>query len=498
VGIDDSEAGSNRVDFRANLINGQWSESTSGRRRESRNPADREHVVCQTPDSEPADVQRAIDAAAAAFDTWATMAPQKRGAILLRAAEILHDRLEEAVLLLSREMGKSLREARGEVARSVDLLRYYAGWGWRLAGDLVASDAPNEIIYTMPVPLGVVTLITPWNFPSAIPVWKMAPALVTGNTVVLKPANPAPASSHIVAQCMQEAGLPAGVLNIVMGGGRNLGDALTLDPRVKAISFTGSCAVGNHIFKTAGGPQRRVGLEMGGKNPLVVMPDADLDAAVRIAVAGAMLSTGQKCTATSRVIVHDDVLKPFTARLLDAVRALRVGNPLDESTDIGPVVDEAQLKTILEYIRIGRDEDKATLSIGGRHLTDGDHSKGFYVESTVFTDVTNDMRIAQEEIFGPVLAVLRCGNLNEAIDLCNDVAFGLSAGVCTKDMATAWAFVSRIEVGLVHVNNPTAGAQVHVPFGGSKASSSGDREMGRGGIDFFTQIKTVYHTMGSP
>ncbi len=486
------------MDFRANLINGQWCEASSGKRRANVSPADRGQVICQTPDSEPADVKRAIDAASKALPAWSALPPQKRGAILLRASEILNSRLDDATQLLAREMGKSLREARGEVTRSVDLLRYYAGWGWRLAGELVASDAPNEIIYTMPVPLGVVTLITPWNFPSAIPVWKMAPALVTGNTVVLKPANPAPASSHIVAQCLQEAGLPAGVLNVVMGGGRSLGDALTLDPRVKAISFTGSCGVGNHIFKTAGGPQRRIGLEMGGKNPLVVMPDADLDAAVRIAVAGAMLSTGQKCTATSRVVVHDAVLLPFTARLLDAVRSLKVGNPLEESTDIGPVVDESQLATILEYIRIGRDEDKATLAAGGRHLTHGEYAKGFYIEPTVFTNVVNSMRIAQEEIFGPVLAVLRCGGLDEAIDLCNDVAFGLSAGICTRDMATAWAFVSRIEVGLVHVNNPTAGAQVHVPFGGSKASSSGDREMGRGGIDFFTQIKTVYHTMGNP
>lgn len=481
------------MDFRANLINGQWRESSSGKRLKNISPVDAETVLHEVPDSEPADAVAAVDAAAAALPGWAALPPQKRGAILLKASEVLAKRHEEASRLLSLEMGKPIKESRGEVQRSVDLFRYYAGFGWRLAGKYVASDAPGEVIYTIPIPLGVVTLITPWNFPSAIPVWKMAPALVTGNTVVLKPANPAPASSHVIAECLQEAGLPAGVLNVVFGSGAKLSDPLTLDPRVKGISFTGSCGVGGMLYRKAATPGRRIGLEMGGKNPLIVMADADLDQAAQIAIAGAMYSSGQKCTATSRTIVQESVLEPFTQKLVQRVAAMKVGHPLEETTEIGPVVDPNQLKNVLDYVAIGVKEDKATLAVGGKRVTDGAMAKGYYVTPAVFTHVTGKMRIAQEEIFGPVLAVMKAKDLDEALTLSNDVAFGLSAGICTKDMATADAFIRRTDAGLLHINNPTAGAQVHVPFGGLKASSSNDREMGEGGITFFSSVKTVYH-----
>lgn len=481
------------MQFLANYINGRWVDTAAGKHLQNVNPSNTDHVIHEFADSQPADVTAAIDAAQAAFPAWSAMPAQKRGAILLKAADALQRRFQEATEALSREMGKPIRESRGEVGRSVDLLRYYAGAGWRLAGSYFNSDTPGESIYTVPVPLGVVTLITPWNFPSAIPVWKMAPALVTGNTVVLKPAQPAPTSSIIIAECLHEAGLPHGVLNVVCGRGRTLSDALVTDPRVRAVSFTGSCGVGNALYKKAATPQRRVGLEMGGKNPLLVMDDADLDLAVRLAIQGAMASAGQKCTATSRAIVHEKVLAEYSKKLIDAVRALKIGDPLDEATDIGPVVNEEQLNTVLDYVRIGKDEDRATLAIGGQRLG-GAFAKGCYVSPAVFTDVEPQMRIAQEEIFGPVLAVMAAKDFDHAMDIANDVAFGLSAAICTRSLSLADQFVRRIQAGLVHINNPTAGAQVHVPFGGSKASSSGHREMGTGGLDFFTTVKTVYLT----
>jgi aldehyde dehydrogenase (NAD+) len=338
-----------------------------------------------------------------------------------------------------------------------------------------------------------VSLITPWNFPLAIPTWKLAPALITGNTVVLKPATLAPSCAIVLIECLREAGLPEGVVNVLCGRGSTMGNALVTDPRVRAVSFTGSCQVGDAIYREAATPQRRVGLEMGGKNPLIVAGDADLDLAVQLAVVGAMGSSGQKCTATSRAIVDRRLLKSFTEKLVARLGRLVVGDPLDETTDVGPVGDENQYNTILKYIRIGKEEDGATLAYGGCALRNSEQD-GYFIQPTLFTDVRPEMRIAREEIFGPVLSVIACDGFDEAIELANDTDFGLSAAICTRDMALAHRFAQQIQVGLVHINSTTTGAEVHVPFGGMKASSSGFREMGAAGIDFFTSFKTIYTT----
>jgi aldehyde dehydrogenase (NAD+) len=477
-----------------NWIGGRWQPARSGRTADNINPADTTQTLHQVPDSAHDDVVEALDAAAWAQDQWAATPAPQRGALLRRAGDLLAARQDQAARLMSLEMGKPIAEARGEVARSVDLLRYYASAGWRLEGVYHPATGGDSMLLSLPVPLGVVSLITPWNFPSAIPVWKAAPALIAGNTVVLKPATLAPGSALLLGEVFQQAGLPAGVLNIVCGRGSVMGDALVTDRRIRAVSFTGSCGVGRAIYARAATPERRVGLEMGGKNPLIVTADADIDLAVDLAVNGAMGSAGQKCTATSRAIVDRRILTPFTDQLLGRVEAMRVGNPLDPDNDLGPVGDHRQLQSILQYIQIGCEQDQATLAVGGRRLTGDGYDRGFFIEPTVFTDVHPDMRIAQEEIFGPVLGVIGCDGFEEAMRIANDVEFGLSAAICTRDMALAEQFTRRIEAGLVHVNSTTTGAQVHLPFGGMKGSTSGFREMGTAGIDFFTTTKTIYHT----
>jgi aldehyde dehydrogenase (NAD+) len=455
-------------------------------------PSDAEKVVGEFANSDADDVLNAIEAADDAHSAWSNMPAPARGEILFRAAEILGARSEEAAELMSCEMGKPIKEARGEIARSVDLFRYYGNWGWRFGGERFPSATPDTMLYTVPVPLGVVSLITPWNFPSAIPVWKLSPALITGNAVVLKPSSDAPASVVLVAKCLEEAGLPAGVLNVVTGRGSALSEALVTDERVKAVSFTGSCETGAKVFALASSPRRRVGLEMGGKNPLLVMKDALLDTAVELAVAGAMQLAGQKCTATSRVIVQDEVLDAFTEKLLAMVDSLCTGDPLDESTDVGPVVNEAALESILGYVETGKKEG-ANLVAGGSRLSDGVLAKGFYCAPTVFTNVEPKMTIAQEEIFGPVLSVICAWDFDDAIEIANGTSYGLSAAICTQDLSLAREFVRRIDAGLVHVNSTTSGAEAHVPFGGMKGSTSGFREMGESGIDFFSTVKTVYY-----
>ena len=480
------------IDFTGNLIAGKWSQALSGKELKNISPIDPVMVICRFPHSDAADVKAAIDAAEAAQKKWAQIGPHARGQILLKAAKILEDKRDTAVETMTREMGKPIRESRGEISRSIDLLRYYGSWAWRLGGEKFPSQAPKTTIFTLPAPLGVVALITPWNFPSAIPVWKLAPALICGNTVVLKPASQAPKSAFLAAECLCQAGLPAGVLNIVTGPGSKLSEPLLTDTRIKAISFTGSCDTGKRIFDLAASPSRRIGLELGGKNPLLVMADANLDTAVDLAVAGAMGLAGQKCTATSRVIVQAAVAKEFTKRLVAKVRALKTANPLDETTDVGPVIDAAALESIINYVETGKKEG-ATLEIGGNRLKNADLAKGFYCAPTVFTQVKPDMTIAQEEIFGPVLSVLEAKDFDDAITIANSVCYGLSAAICTDDIKLANAFIDRIEAGLVHINSTTSGAEPHVPFGGMKASSSGFREMGEAAIDFFSTVKTVYY-----
>lgn len=474
-----------------NFINGEWIDSPTGRTFSVHNPAHRNELIARFQSSEPSDVRRAIDAAEAALDGWGKLPAPKRASFLKKAADILARRRDEAATLLTREEGKPITEARGEIDRGIGLLEFYAGQGFLLNGETYPSSAEGRFLYTMRAPLGVVALITPWNFPSAIPIWKAAPALLCGNTIVMKPASLAPASAALLAEVFCEAGLPAGVFNLVTGGGREVGDPLILDPRVKCISFTGSVDIGRQIMEKAGPRFIRIGLEMGGKNPFIIMDDADLDRAVADTVVGAFWSCGHKCTATSRVLVMESIYDAFVEKLVKRVAELKIGDGINPDTQICPVIDEKQLKSVLRYVDIGRNEG-AKLAIGGQRLTGGIFDEGWYVSPAVFVDVTPSMRIAQEEIFGPVLSVIKVCSFDEAIAVSNNVEFGLSAGIATRSLARSMEFARRIDAGLLHVNSPTAGVELQLPFGGCKNSTSGYREMGKAAIDFYSIIKTVY------
>ncbi|MEW5984146.1 MAG: aldehyde dehydrogenase family protein [Acidobacteriota bacterium] len=472
-----------------NLIDGQWVEGND--RFANRDPADAREVIGYFVQGSAGDVRAAVEAAARAFSGWASMPAPARGAFLFRAAEWLDARAEQLAEEMTREEGKTLAESRGEVRRAINIFRYFGGEGVRLPGLLAPSERDRVFTFAVRKPLGVVGLITPWNFPSAIPAWKIAPALVAGNTVVLKPASAAPLSSWRIVEALAQAGLPAGVINYVAGPGSLLGTALVNDAELKAVSFTGSCAVGAQLYDQATRRRLRVQLEMGGKNPTVVLADADLDRAVEHTVNGAFASTGQKCTATSRVIVEDAVYEHFLSRLVERTRALKVGSGLDPETDVGPAVDAAQLDAVLRYIESGREAGAALLT-GGHRLAHGPYRHGYFVEPTVFADVAEDMCIAREEIFGPVLAVFRARDFDDAMRLANGVAFGLSASVQTRDVSRVFEFVSRIEAGLVTVNLPSAGVEYQLPFGGTKESSFGPKEQGPSALDFYTDWKTVY------
>ena len=437
------------------------------------------------------DVRAAIDAAAKAQPEWAAVTPPKRGELLARAARSIEADAERIASDLTREEGKTLAEARGETLRAIQIFDYFAGEGRRLSGETTPSEYGRTFLYTVRVPLGVVGLITPWNFPIAIPAWKLAPALVSGNTAVLKPASAAPLTALNIVRALEEAGLPAGVLNFITGAGSVAGGELATNPAVKGISFTGSDTVGCDIYGRVTGRGGKAQCEMGSKNPVIVLNDADIDKAVDITIAGAMWSTGQKCTATSRAIVDEAVAEEFTEKLLEGVAAIKVGDGMKEDTQVGPAIDEAQLNTVLSYIETGKQEG-ARLLCGGSRLTEPPHDKGYFIEPTVFGEVTPGMKIAQEEIFGPVLGVIAVSGFDEALEVANAVRFGLSASICTGDISKAMEFVDRIEAGLVHINSPTAGAEVQVPFGGMKDSSTGTREQGKVAVDFYTETKTVY------
>jgi len=474
-----------------NFIGGDWVDSASGETFANLNPADTSDVIGNFQASTVEDARAAIAAAEEAREAWRSTSAPKRGEILARAARIIEADADRIAEELTREEGKTLAEARGETARAVQIFDYFAGEGRRNGGETTPSEFGRTLLYTLREPLGTVGLITPWNFPVAIPAWKMAPALVSGNAVVMKPASAAPKTSLNIVRALEEAGLPAGVLNFVTGSGATVGREITDNPVVKGVSFTGSDTVGCGIYGQVTARGGKAQCEMGGKNPVIVLEDADIGKAVDLCIMGAMWSTGQKCTATSRAIVHRDVLDEFTAKAVEAAAAIRVGNGLDANTQVGPAIDEAQLNTVLTYIETGQKEG-AELLTGGRRLTEPPYEKGWFVEPTVFGGVTNDMMIAQEEIFGPVLAVIAVDGFDEAMEVANATRFGLSASVCTRDITRAMEFVDRIEAGLVHVNSPTAGAEVQVPFGGMKDSSTGTREQGRVAVDFYTQIKTVY------
>jgi len=473
-----------------NLINGEWVQSASGRTAPSTNPANRHEVVGRIQLSVRQDLDDAVAAAKQALPAWRSLTGPARGDYLFRAAAALERRLDEIAETMTREMGKTLPEAKGETMRGVALLRYYAGEGMRRTGDVIPSAEADAFMYTTRVPLGVVGVITPWNFPVAIPVWKLAPALVYGNTVVLKPATESAVTAAKVAECFQEAGFPAGVLNLVTGPGSVIGQGIAEHPDIQGVTFTGSDAVGRAVAEAAVRRGVKYQLEMGGKNPVIVAEDADLDQAVEATVSGAFRSTGQKCTATSRVIVHRKVHGAFREKLLARIREIAVGDGMQPGIWMGPCSSEQQMETVLRYIDQGIREG-AKLIAGGRRLREGVYEAGFYVEPTVFDEVDSKMAIAQEEIFGPVIALIPADDLRQAVEIANDTKFGLSASVFTKNIGAAMEFIKGIDAGMVRVNAETAGVELQAPFGGMKQSSSHSREQGPAAIEFFTEIKTV-------
>jgi acyl-CoA reductase-like NAD-dependent aldehyde dehydrogenase len=475
-----------------NFIGGEWVASSSGETIEVRNPADTDDVVGTVPSSTVADVRAAIGAAKDAFPKWAALTGPERGRILYHAANILETQTEEWTVTLTREEGKTRIESQREIVRSIELLRYFAGEAWRVGGDMLPADTPHTLLYSTRVPLGVVAIITPWNFPLSIPVWKIAPALVMGNTVIFKPASATPILAIKLAALLHEAGLPGGVLNVVTGAGGALGDALVTDERIDGVSFTGSYAVGHALYQSTAPRMTRTHLEMGGKNPVIVAADADLDKAVLTVAQGGFALTGQACTATSRVIVERPVVREFTERFVAAARAWKVGPGLAEGVQMGPAVSKSQRATDLEYVEIARGEGAEVLA-GGGAPEGSEYRRGHFVQPTVLANERPDMRIAQEEVFGPVIGVIEAGDLEEAFAIANNVSYGLTAGIVTNDLRKAIRFAERAEAGMVKVNQGTVGASIQAPFGGFKHSGSGMfREMGKGAVEFFTKIKTVY------
>lgn len=474
-------------------INGEWYHPKSDRMVRNINPADTSDIIAEFPAATAADVQRAVDAARRAWPAWRNTPAPERGRILWRAADIARRRTEEIARTMTREEGKILREARGEVVKGINVLEYYAGEGFRMGGKTLPSEARDTFTYTIRCPLGVVGLISPWNFPWAIPIWKSAPALVAGNTVVFKPAELTPATAALLAEIYEEAGLPPGVFNMVVGPGSVVGNAIVDHPDIRAISFTGSNEVGAALYAQAARRGIRVTCEMGGKNAVVVLPDADLEKAVTAIHGGAFGSTGQRCTATSRVITFPAVKDELVERLTSKAQAIKVGPGLDESVDMGPAVDEKQFKTDLTYIEVARQEG-ARLVTGG-HRPEG-LEQGYFVAPTIFDNVAPNMRIFKEEVFGPVLAVAQATSVEDAIAFANSVEYGLTASIFTQDIDAAMRFIEEVETGMVHVNEPTIGGEAQLPFGGTKATGVGEREMSEEGLRFFTEIKTVFINYG--
>ncbi|WP_202080877.1 alpha-ketoglutaric semialdehyde dehydrogenase GucD [Caldalkalibacillus salinus] len=480
-----------KQDTYLNYIHGQWVASSSGDIEASINPANTTDVIGYVQLSTEEELNDAVSAARRAQSPWKKLAGNARGAYLYKAADELEKRLEEIATCMTREMGKTLPESKGEVARGVAILRYYAGEGMRKVGDVIPSTDSQALMFTDRVPLGVVGVITPWNFPVAIPIWKMAPALIYGNTVVIKPAIETAVTCAKVIECFQAAGLPEGVINMVTGDGAVIGEALTNHPEVNGITFTGSNPVGKAIGQKALARGAKYQLEMGGKNPVIVAADADLELAVEGTISGAFRSTGQKCTATSRVIVEDDIYETFKAKLLEKTKAITVGNGLKDGNWMGPCASEKQLNAVLQYIEKGKAEGAKILT-GGHVLQGEDYDKGYFIAPTIFDHVTSDMTIAQEEIFGPVIALIRVDHIEEALEVANDVPYGLSASIFTTQIQNMLSFIQDMEAGLVRINAESAGVELQAPFGGMKASSSHSREQGEAAKEFFTTIKTVF------
>jgi acyl-CoA reductase-like NAD-dependent aldehyde dehydrogenase len=475
----------------SNYIDGQWVKSKSGKAFENRNPANQDDLVGTFQDSTADDVNAAVDAASRAYESWRLTPAPKRAEYLYRAGDILKRDKEKIAREMTREMGKVFDETKGDVQEAIDMAFLAAGEGRRLFGVTTPSELHNKFNMAVRMPLGVAGLITPWNFPIAIPAWKGMAALICGNTVVIKPASLTPLSVIMLAEALEEAGLPKGVWNVVTGGGREVGEPMLKNAKVRVISFTGSTDVGRDINVACAPTFKHVHLEMGGKNIIMVMEDADVDLAVDGALWGAFGTSGQRCTAASRVVAHEKVYDEFVEKLAGRAKKLRVGNGLDPKVDMGPNVSASQLKTVETYVQIGVDEG-ARIAAGGHALRDDDYAKGFFHEPTVFADVTPDMRIANEEIFGPVTAVMRCGSLEEAVAIGNGVKYGLSSSIYTRDVNKAFTAMRDMYTGIFYVNAPTIGAEVHLPFGGTKETGNGHREAGVAGIDVFSEWKSIY------
>jgi alpha-ketoglutaric semialdehyde dehydrogenase len=474
-----------------NFINGEWVDSRSGDAYENRNPANTDELVGMFVSSTSEDVDAAVDAATAAYAKWRLVPAPKRAEILYRAAELLLQRKEELSQDMTREMGKVLAETRGDVQEAIDMTYYMAGEGRRLFGQTTPSELPNKFAMSVRQSIGVCGMITPWNFPMAIPSWKMTPALVSGNTVVLKPAEDTPLSSYHLVQVLAEAGLPKGVVNLVSGNGPNAGAPLAQHSGVPVVSFTGSTAVGRLIAQDCAPSFKHCSLEMGGKNIIIVMEDANLDLAVDGAVWGGFGTTGQRCTAASRIAVHKSIYKEFVERFVERAKRLKVGNGLDSTTEMGPCINEQQLKTVMDYVQIGKIEG-AKLLTGGNRLDSGALAKGWFHAPTVFGDCNPKMRIAQEEIFGPVVSVIPVDGFEQALEVANGVPYGLSASIYTRDVNRAFQAIRDLYTGIVYVNAPTIGAETHLPFGGTKQTGNGHREAAIAAIDFYTEWKTLY------
>ncbi|GAA0496552.1 aldehyde dehydrogenase family protein [Salinibacillus aidingensis] len=474
-----------------NYIDGEWTSSSSDEVIKNTNPANIEDVVGYVQVSTKDDLESAVAAANKAQKDWKKLSGDARGKILFKAADILEQRLDEVAEIMTREMGKTLSEAKGETARGVAILRYYAGEGMRKVGDVIPSTDKDALMFTTRVPLGVVGIITPWNFPVAIPMWKAAPALIYGNSIVMKPATETAVTCAKIFECFAEAGFPSGVVNLVTGQGSVIGQGLAEHPDINGITFTGSNTVGKQIGQSALARGAKYQLEMGGKNPVIVSADADLDLAVDATISGAFRSTGQKCTATSRVIVQSDVYDEFKKRLLAKTKDITIGNGLNDGIWMGPSANEKQLNTVLSYIQKGKEEG-ATLLLGGERLTGEDYDNGYYVEPTIFDHVNSDMTIAQEEIFGPVIALIKVDSMEEGVHVANDVEYGLSASIFTTNIQQMLSFIEEMDAGLVRINAESAGVELQAPFGGMKQSSSHSREQGQAAIEFFTSIKTVF------
>jgi acyl-CoA reductase-like NAD-dependent aldehyde dehydrogenase len=470
------------------LIGGKWVTPPGATRFTTHNPTDGS-VVGSFVSATPADVKAAVDAAAAAYPKWKATPPPARGEILLRTATILKERKEEIARIVTREMGKVIAEGRGDVQESIDFVEYMAGEGRRMFGETVPSELRNKFCLTVRQPKGVVACITPWNFPTAIPNWKIAAALIGGNTVVFKPASNTALCATEVVKAYEAAGLPPGVLNFVTGAGGTVGNALIDDPRVRAVSFTGGVETGRSVYQRGARDLKAVHLELGGKNPMIVMDDANLPLALEGLLFGAFGTAGQRCTATSRLILHEKVYDEFLGMLDKRVAALRLGDPLEAATDVGPVASADQEKKILEYISIGRKEAK--LRTGGHKVTGGAFDRGFFIAPTVF-ETPHGTRISTEEIFGPVLSVIKVKSYEEAVRVANDVQYGLSSSIYTRDVNMAFRAIQDLECGITYINAPTIGAEVQLPFGGIKNTGTGGREAGSVAIEEFTEIKTVF------